>query len=108
MAESTEHDLGTYCFNEAKVAHLRDTLPGQDRLTDVARALKAVAHPSRLAILRILDDEEGCVCDIAHTLQMPVSTASQHLKWLTTKSAEEPCAGTVEASAAIENAAPAR
>lgn len=82
MKTTPGDDLGPFCFNEAKVDHLRETLPGDDHLADVATSLKAIAHPARLAILRILDDQEGCVCDVAHTLRMPVSTASQHLKKL--------------------------
>jgi len=33
-------------------------------------------------MLHLLATHEGCVCDIAHTLQMPVSTVSQHLRIL--------------------------
>lgn len=75
-------DLNTVCFNAEKVDHLRSALPAEIRLKRMARALKAAAHPARLAILSTLAIHEGCVCDVAHTLQMPVSTASQHLRKL--------------------------
>lgn len=77
-----DSDLGTFCFNEEKVDHLRSALPKGGRLAQMAKALKAAAHPARLSILQILSIHEGCVCDVAHTLKMPVSTASQHLRKL--------------------------
>jgi len=70
------------CFNTAKVASLRDGLPGQDDLDRLAGAFKAVAHPGRLAVLHLVAQEECCVCDLAHTLGLPISTASQHLRRL--------------------------
>ena len=70
------------CFNEGKVAHLRDALPAKSVLEQEAERLKALAHPGRLAVLHVLDDDECCVCDLAHTLRQPVSTASQHLRRL--------------------------
>jgi ArsR family transcriptional regulator len=70
------------CFNEAKVADLRSSLPGLDDTARLAEALKAVGHPGRLAVFQLLAREECCVCDIAHTLEQPVSTVSQHLQRL--------------------------
>ena len=70
------------CFNERKVEHLRSTLPSSATLEQEAERLKALAHPGRLAVLHVLEDDECCVCDLAHTLRQPVSTASQHLRRL--------------------------
>ena len=70
------------CFNERKVAHLRDALPCEDSLEQDAERFKALAHPGRLAVLHVLEDDECCVCDLAHTLRQPISTASQHLRRL--------------------------
>lgn len=44
---------------------------------------KAIAHPARVQILRILARRSGCVCgDIVDELPLAQSTVSQHLKVL--------------------------
>lgn len=49
----------------------------------LARLAKALAHPARIAILRMLVRHEGCiVCDIVDELPLAQSTVSQHLKLL--------------------------
>ncbi len=51
---------------------------------DEARFLaKAVGHPARVKILRLLVRREACVCgDIVDELPLAQSTVSQHLKVL--------------------------
>lgn len=50
---------------------------------DLAVALRALAHPARLAILRFLAARQGqCCCDVAGCLPLAQSTVSQHLKVL--------------------------
>jgi DNA-binding transcriptional ArsR family regulator len=49
----------------------------------VAAYAKALAHPARVAILRILSKRQACVCgDIVEELPLSQSTVSQHLKEL--------------------------
>jgi DNA-binding transcriptional ArsR family regulator len=49
----------------------------------VAGYAKALAHPARVAILRILSKRQACVCgDIVEELPLSQSTVSQHLKEL--------------------------
>ncbi|HBQ09977.1 MAG TPA: ArsR family transcriptional regulator [Myxococcales bacterium] len=49
----------------------------------LARLAKAVAHPARVAILRLLVRQEGCIVgDIVGELPLAQSTVSQHLKQL--------------------------
>jgi ArsR family transcriptional regulator, arsenate/arsenite/antimonite-responsive transcriptional repressor len=44
---------------------------------------KALAHPARVAILRLLLKKESCICgDIVDELPLSQSTVSQHLKEL--------------------------
>ena len=53
-------------------------------LTDdkLARMAKAIGHPARVAILRVLADR-ACVCgEIVEALPLAQSTVSQHLKVL--------------------------
>lgn len=49
----------------------------------LARLAKAIAHPARVAILRLLVRHEGCIVgDIVDQLPLAQSTVSQHLKKL--------------------------
>jgi DNA-binding transcriptional ArsR family regulator len=49
----------------------------------VARYAKALAHPARVAILKLLISKRSCVCgDIVDELPLSQSTVSQHLKEL--------------------------
>ena len=54
---------------------------GADR--ELAQLAKAVGHPARVAILRLLAREESCICgSIVAELELAQSTVSQHLKVL--------------------------
>lgn len=49
----------------------------------IAKYAKALAHPARIAILRLLVSRQACVCgDIVDELPLSQSTVSQHLKEL--------------------------
>jgi DNA-binding transcriptional ArsR family regulator len=49
----------------------------------LARLAKAMGHPARVAIIRLLARQEGCIVgDIVDVLPLAQSTVSQHLKQL--------------------------
>jgi DNA-binding transcriptional ArsR family regulator len=49
----------------------------------LARYAKALGHPARVAILKLLAQKQTCVCgDIVDELPLSQSTVSQHLKEL--------------------------
>ena len=49
----------------------------------IAKYAKALGHPARVAILRLLLKRQACVCgDIVDELPLAQSTVSQHLKVL--------------------------
>lgn len=49
----------------------------------IAKYAKALAHPARVAILRLLIQKKACICgDIVDELPLSQSTVSQHLKEL--------------------------
>lgn len=49
----------------------------------LARYAKALGHPARIAILRLLLQKEACICgDLVDELPLSQSTVSQHLKEL--------------------------
>jgi ArsR family transcriptional regulator len=50
---------------------------------DISRAAKALGHPARVQILRVLLASDSCLCgDIVEQLPLAQSTVSQHLKVL--------------------------
>jgi ArsR family transcriptional regulator len=49
----------------------------------IAKYTKALSHPARIAILRLLIEKQACICgDIVNELPLSQSTVSQHLKEL--------------------------
>ena len=50
---------------------------------ELAAFAKAMSHPARIAILKILDQRNECICgEIVDVLPLAQSTVSQHLKEL--------------------------
>lgn len=56
---------------------------GEEASEELAVLAKAVGHPARVQILRLLARREMCICgDIVDELPLAQSTVSQHLKVL--------------------------
>ncbi len=55
------------------------TATAQARYGRQARIIKALAHPSRLAIAEALEAGERCVCDLTDLIGADMSTVSKHL-----------------------------
>lgn len=56
---------------------------GREADEELAALAKALGHPARVQIIRILVRREACVCgDIVDELPLAQSTVSQHLKVL--------------------------
>jgi ArsR family transcriptional regulator len=73
------------CEPVAPARALPDVRPVEGPQADAELALlaKAVGHPARVQILRLLVRREACVCgDIVDELPLAQSTVSQHLKVL--------------------------
>ena len=50
---------------------------------DLATFAKAISHPARIAILKVLAQKNECICgEIVDVLPLAQSTVSQHLKEL--------------------------
>ena len=59
------------------------TLPGVLANSDLARTAKALGHPARIEILRMLLSRQTCIgCDIADRVGLAASTTSEHLRIL--------------------------
>jgi len=53
------------------------------REQELAAFAKAMAHPARIAILKILAEKNECICgELVEVLPLAQSTVSQHLKEL--------------------------
>jgi ArsR family transcriptional regulator len=51
---------------------------------ELAEFAKALSHPARIAILKVLAQKNECICgEIVEVLPLAQSTVSQHLKELT-------------------------
>jgi ArsR family transcriptional regulator len=51
-------------------------------MKDIARVLDVLADPTRLRLLRLLRQQELCVCELVDTLRMPQYKISRHLRSL--------------------------
>lgn len=62
------------------VAKIEGFRPIDSQLADIAKAL---SHPARISILRILNENSSCITgEIVNRLPLAQSTVSQHLKEL--------------------------
>ncbi len=61
----------------------RSGLASEASDTELARLAKALGHPVRIRILRLLLDKSSCIgCDIVDEVQLAQSTVSEHLRIL--------------------------
>lgn len=71
------------CFKERLVRRIQRELPDDESLSEAVSMFSALADRARLKIILALrSGEELCVCDVAHVLNVSVSTASHHLRRL--------------------------
>ncbi len=71
------------CFKEGLVRRIQRELPEAEDLADAVSLFSALGDRARLTIILALRrGEELCVCDVAHVLNVSVSTASHHLRKL--------------------------
>lgn len=71
------------CCPPAAVGPDLRPIEGSEADEELAALGKALGHPARVQILRILARKDACVCgDIVEELPLAQSTVSQHLKVL--------------------------
>jgi len=64
------------------VEKVRETMPEDSRLYDLADFFKVLGDSTRVKIMWALDSQEMCVCDLAVLLNMTKSAISHQLKAL--------------------------
>ena len=69
-------------IHEDVVAKVREKMPEEEILYDLAELFKVFGDSTRIKILWALDEDEMCVCDIAYLLNMTQSAISHQLRVL--------------------------
>lgn len=64
------------------VAEVRENMPPEEQLFNLAEFFKVFGDTTRIRILYTLFQSEMCVCDIAHLLDMSQSAISHQLRVL--------------------------
>lgn len=69
------------CVHPGTSPELPAAITAEER--ELAALARALGHPARVRILKLLGEQEGCICgDIVLKLPLAQSTVSQHLKQL--------------------------
>ena len=69
-------------IHEGTVNQVREKMPQEETLYDLAELFKVFGDSTRIKILWALDEAEMCVCDIAFLLNMTQSAISHQLRVL--------------------------
>ncbi len=69
-------------IHEEIVNQVREKMPQEETLYDLAELFKVFGDTTRIKILWALDEAEICVCDIAFLLKMTQSAISHQLRVL--------------------------
>ena len=82
MAVSDVECCDFYQVHDDVVKAVKEKMPDEDELYDLAEIFKVFGDSTRIKILYVLFDQEMCVCDIAQLLNMTQSAISHQLKIL--------------------------
>ena len=69
-------------IHEDIVVRVKDQLPAEETLYDLAELFKVFGDSTRIRILFVLFEAEVCVCDLAEALHMTQSAISHQLRIL--------------------------
>ena len=83
----TENEKEQECCEEYEVHEnlleiVKQTMPEEEELNDLAELFKIFGDATRIRILLVLFEAEVCVCDLAETLNMTQSAISHQLRIL--------------------------
>lgn len=84
MTQKNPTEDRCYCevIHEEVVNRVREKMPKEETLYDLAELFKMFGDSTRIRILWALDEAEMCVCDIAALLNMTQSAISHQLRIL--------------------------
>lgn len=70
-------------MSTVKVLERDPSAPAQAQNEEIAALAKALGHPARVGIMRLLDEKQACIgCDIVDEIGLAQSTTSEHLRIL--------------------------
>lgn len=82
MNEKGKDSCEIYCYDEAKVRKVQNTLEKQN-IHSMIKMFKVLADETRMKIaFSLCDEDELCVCDVANIIGSSMATASHHLRTL--------------------------
>lgn len=76
-----EHCEG-YCPHVDRIKAVREAIPDEDEMCDIAELFKVFGDSTRIRILYALYESELCVCDLSEELSMKQPAVSHQLKIL--------------------------
>ena len=82
MAVSDVECCDFYQVHDDVVKAVKEKMPDEDELYDLAEIFKVFGDSTRIKILYVLFEQEMCVCDIAQLLNMNQSAISHQLRIL--------------------------
>jgi len=80
VEEGLDATCQVFVFDRERVERARKLLLSTEEAQEAGDFFKALAHPTRIQILRALGQEELCVCDLARVLGLSVSATSYQLQ----------------------------
>ncbi len=81
-AEKEIECCDTVEVHEELLRIVNETMPEETKLYDLAELFKVFGDSTRIRILFVLFEAEGCVCDLAEALHMTQSAISHQLRIL--------------------------
>jgi DNA-binding transcriptional ArsR family regulator len=81
-AEVCSESCSQTVIHEEVIAKVKETLPNEESLSNVAELFKVLGDRTRTRILHSLFTSEMCVCDLAYLLGMTQSSISHQLRVL--------------------------
>lgn len=82
MVGKTEDCCDTFEVHENLLKIVKEKMPEETELYDLAELFKVFGDSTRIRILFVLFEAEVCVCDLAEALQMTQSAISHQLRIL--------------------------
>jgi ArsR family transcriptional regulator len=73
---------GIDCLHEDAIGAVREQIPDDERILNLADMFKVISDSTRVKILAALDISELCVCDIALVVGLSQSAVSHQLRLL--------------------------
>lgn len=82
MADNQNDLCDLRIIHRSRIAKAREEALDTDTIDQLAQLFKVIADPGRIKILKALEYQEMCVCDLAAFLEVSESAASHQLRML--------------------------